>query len=80
MDELPPYDPAELIPQKGDRAMALAVLAAAREILAAAEFQPRRALEAALRGGRGAVENQGRADVPADSRGGVRPQERAAAV
>ncbi len=34
--ELPPYDPAELIPQKGDAAMALRVLGYAREVLAAA--------------------------------------------
>ena len=39
VDELPPYDPAELIPQKGDAAMALAVLEQAREILATAEFK-----------------------------------------
>ena len=34
VDQLPPYDPAELIPQKGDMAMALKVLARAREVLA----------------------------------------------
>ena len=34
VDELPPYDPAELIPQKGDAAMAAAVLEEARGILA----------------------------------------------
>jgi glutamyl-tRNA synthetase len=46
--ELPPYDAAGLIPQKGDAAMALRVLERAREVLASAEFahQP---LEAALR-------------------------------
>ncbi len=37
--QLPPYDPAELIPQKGDSAMALKVLTRAREILATVEFQ-----------------------------------------
>jgi glutamyl-tRNA synthetase len=38
VDRLPPYDPAELIPQKGDAAMALRVLTRAREILAQTEF------------------------------------------
>jgi glutamyl-tRNA synthetase len=37
-DQLPPYDSAELVPQKGDAAMALKVLTRAREILAQAEF------------------------------------------
>jgi glutamyl-tRNA synthetase len=48
--ELPPYDTAELIPQKGDAAMALAALTRGREILAAAEFT-HTALDAALRAG-----------------------------
>jgi glutamyl-tRNA synthetase len=39
VDQLPPYEPAELIPQKGDAAMALKVLIRAREILAKTEFQ-----------------------------------------
>ena len=39
VDQLPPYDPAELIPQKGDRAMALKVLTKAREVLANVEFK-----------------------------------------
>ncbi len=39
VDQLPPYDPAELIPQKGDAAMALKVLKRAREVLAGAEFK-----------------------------------------
>jgi len=38
VDELPPYDPAELIPQKGDAAMALKALTKAREVLAHTEF------------------------------------------
>jgi glutamyl-tRNA synthetase len=38
LDRLPPYDPAELIPQKGDRAMATRVLEKAREVLANVEF------------------------------------------
>jgi glutamyl-tRNA synthetase len=37
-EELAPYDSAELIPQKGDAKMALAVLQRAREILAGATF------------------------------------------
>jgi glutamyl-tRNA synthetase len=39
LDELPPYDPAELIPQKGDAAMALKVLQRALEVLANVEFK-----------------------------------------
>jgi glutamyl-tRNA synthetase len=39
VDQLPPYDPAELIPQKGDDAMALKVLTRAREALAQTEFK-----------------------------------------
>jgi glutamyl-tRNA synthetase len=39
VDELPHYDPAELIPQKGDAAMALKVLTRAREVLAQTEFK-----------------------------------------
>jgi glutamyl-tRNA synthetase len=38
-DQLPPYDPAELIPQKGDAALALRVLTRAREVLAQTEFK-----------------------------------------
>jgi glutamyl-tRNA synthetase len=39
VDELPPYDPAELIPQKGDAAMARKVLEKGREVLAKVEFK-----------------------------------------
>ena len=39
VDPLPPYDPAELIPQKGDAAMALKVLQCAKEALANIEFK-----------------------------------------
>jgi glutamyl-tRNA synthetase len=39
VDQLPPYDLAELIPQKGDAAMALKVLTRAREVLAQTEFK-----------------------------------------
>jgi glutamyl/glutaminyl-tRNA synthetase len=39
VDQLPPYDPAELIPQKGDAAMVLKVLARALEVLANVEFK-----------------------------------------
>jgi glutamyl-tRNA synthetase len=38
VEQLPPYDPAELVPQKGDSAMALKALARAREVLAKADF------------------------------------------
>ncbi|MBZ5572165.1 MAG: hypothetical protein LAO09_09850, partial [Acidobacteriia bacterium] len=39
VDQLPPYDPAELIPQKGDAAMAKKVLEKAREVLEKTEFK-----------------------------------------
>jgi glutamyl-tRNA synthetase len=39
VDQLPPYDPAELIPQKGDAAMAKKVLDKARAVLANVEFK-----------------------------------------
>ncbi|HKI00119.1 MAG TPA: glutamate--tRNA ligase [Candidatus Sulfotelmatobacter sp.] len=39
VEQLPPYDPAELIPQKGDVAMALKVLQKAKEVLANVEFK-----------------------------------------
>ena len=39
VDQLPPYDPAELIPQKGDMAMVLRVLPRAREVLGTVEFK-----------------------------------------
>jgi len=48
MDQLPPYDTAELIPQKGDSAMALKVLSKARDVLANTEFT-HDALDHALR-------------------------------
>ena len=50
LDELGPYDPAELVPQKGDAAMAKLVLERAREILTGAEFT-HAGLDAALRAG-----------------------------
>ena len=39
LHELPPYDSAELIPQKGDAAMALKVLQRAQEVLPNVEFK-----------------------------------------
>jgi glutamyl-tRNA synthetase len=39
VDQLPPYDPAELIPQKGDMAMALKVLQKAQAVLPNVEFK-----------------------------------------
>jgi glutamyl-tRNA synthetase len=48
-DELKPYDPAELVPKKGDAAMALRVLERATEVLTSAEFT-HDGLEHALRG------------------------------
>ena len=48
VDQLPAYDPAELIPQKGDAAMAFKVLTRARAVLAKVEFKHDR-LDQALR-------------------------------
>jgi len=39
VDQLPPYDPAELVPQKGDAAMAKRVLEKAQSVLANVEFK-----------------------------------------
>ena len=50
VDELKPYDPAELIPQKGDAAMAKLALEKAQTILATCAFE-HDALDAALRAG-----------------------------
>lgn len=50
VDELAPYDPAELIPQKGDKDLALTVLRNSREVLEHADFT-HAGLEAALRSG-----------------------------
>jgi glutamyl-tRNA synthetase len=50
--ELPPYDPAELIPQKGDTAMALRALEKGSQVLATAEFS-HDPLEQALRSAAG---------------------------
>lgn len=50
LDQLAPYSSSELIPQKGDKAMALTALRHARPLLEAADFEPE-ALEAVLRDG-----------------------------
>ncbi len=47
-DELAPYDPAELIPQKGDAGMVRSALQSAREILTTTEFS-HDALDSSLR-------------------------------
>jgi glutamyl-tRNA synthetase len=47
--ELKPYDPAELIPQKGDAAMATLALCKAKEVLAAVPAFDHARLELALR-------------------------------
>ena len=49
VDQLAPYDPAELIPQKGDAALARRVLEKALQVLPATEFT-HDPLDAALRG------------------------------
>jgi len=48
LEKLPPYDPAELIPQKGDAALAHRVLAQAEQVLATTAFD-HDSLEKALR-------------------------------
>jgi glutamyl-tRNA synthetase len=55
LDQLPPYDPAQLIPQKGDSAMALKVLRKAHDVLAQTEFTHPR-LDHALRSAAQALE------------------------
>ncbi len=50
VEHLAPYDPAELIPQKGDREMALAALKKSRAILSEIPFE-HQALDSALRAG-----------------------------
>jgi glutamyl-tRNA synthetase len=54
LDELPPYDSAELIPKKGDAALASRVLQKALDTLTTAEFS-HDGLESALRGAAEAV-------------------------
>lgn len=49
-EELKPYDPAELIPQKGDAAMAALALSKARQVLAAVAGFDHGTLESVLRG------------------------------
>jgi len=49
VDRLPPYDSIELIPQKGDAALARRILVEASEVLAPTAFD-HASLEAALRG------------------------------
>jgi glutamyl-tRNA synthetase len=56
-DTLAPYDPAELIPQKGDAAMAAAVLEKAENILATATFN-HDGLDQALRAGAEALKTK----------------------
>jgi len=48
VEQLAPYDPAELVPQKGDGALARNVLERSREVLSKTEFN-HQALEAAFR-------------------------------
>ncbi len=78
-EELAPYDPAELIPPKGgDAAMARRVLETARQVLAMTSFDHDSLDKACAR--RRLAGAEGRADVPADSSGCLRTQERAAAL
>ena len=62
MDQLKPYDPAELIPQKGDAAMARAALEEGRRVLALTEFT-HDTLDAALRASAQSLKIKAEADV-----------------
>ena len=77
VDQLAPYDPAELIPQKGDAAMAESVEKAQVVLPKSSSSTTRwtRRYGRPLRNW-----GEGRPDVSADSRGRLRTQERAAAV
>jgi hypothetical protein len=79
VDQLPPYDPAELIPQKGDAAMALKVLTRAQEVLANRRIQTRPAGSGSARRRAGA-RSEGGTNVPAHPRSRLRAQECPAAV
>jgi glutamyl-tRNA synthetase len=48
VDQLPPYDPADLIPQKGDAALAMRILEQAQQVLASVAFD-HQSLDKALR-------------------------------
>ncbi len=71
-EQLPPYDKAELIPKKGDAALALKVLESARKVLETAEFT-HDGLDGVLRAEASGAGRQGRPDVSTNSRGCVRP-------
>ena len=79
VDQLPPYDPAELIPQKGDAAMAKKVLDKAQSRTRQCRVQARSAGSGPARR-RPGTRHQGRTDVPAHPRSSLRPQKRPAAV
>jgi len=49
VEELAPYDPAELIPQKGDAALAMKILEHAEKVLTRTDFD-HDSLDQALRG------------------------------
>ena len=79
LDKLAPYDPAELIPQKGDAALARKVLETALEVLAVTTFD-HDSLDQALRGAASRTRSESRADVSAHPGCSLRAQECAAAV
>ena len=79
VEQLPPYDPAELIPQKGDAAMALKVLDAGPRSAGERRIQARPAGSGAARR-RPGTGRQSRTDVSAHPRRRLRAQECPAAV
>ena len=79
VNELAPYDPAELIPQKGDAALARRVLQHAEQVLASTNFD-HDSLDQALRQAAASLGLKAGSHVPAHPGRRLRPQECAAAV
>jgi len=71
--QLPPYDYLELIPQKGDRALACRILTEARQLLAATAFD-HASLESVLRSAAGRLGLKAGPIVPAHPGRRVRTQ------
>ena len=79
VDQLPPYDPTELIPQKGDMAMALKVLTTRAGCSCRSRVQTRSAGSRSARR-RSGIGSEGGTNVSAHPRSRLRPQECATAL